>query len=181
MPAAFAMVGDGPSGTVSVDGGKTWQKPDTFPTFNKDEYWTGLALGGDAVVGLTSQGRVVRSTDVGKNWTVTADTKLGFDSTLIWTDTEFVTWTGGKRVRSADGETWTTEDSDLPFGPGPAARSADGTYVIVKGGWQVWYEKQQFARSTDGAHWTVLPDGAYKKSHPIRSIVAGEGVCPATK
>ena len=85
----------------------------------------------------------------------------------------------GKRLRSADGASWTTEASDLPFFPGAAARGKSGTFVMVNGGWQTWYEKQQFARSEDGVHWTVLPDGAYKKSHPMRSITVGEGVCPS--
>ena len=174
---AFAMAGDGPSATVSTDGGKTWVKPDGFPTFAEGEYWANLAVGGNAVVAMTSKGRVIRTVDGGKSWAVAAEIQE-FPNTLIWTGTEFVTWLGGKFLHSADGATWKTETSDLPFSTGPAERGPTGTFVMVNGGWQTWYEKQQFARSTDGMHWTVLPDGAYKKSHPMRRIVAGEGVCP---
>jgi hypothetical protein len=57
-----------------------------------------------------------------------------------------------------------------------------GTFVAVKGGWQVWYEQQRFYRSTDGVTWDELPDGAYRQGHPITAMVAGfaqrSSVCP---
>ena len=60
------------------------------------------------------------------------------------------------------------------FALGPIARSEDtGTYVSVRAGWQVWYEAQDFYRSSDGLTWEVLGPGSFAASHRIRHIAHG--------
>jgi hypothetical protein len=94
-------------------------------------------------------------------------------------------------LRSPDGVTWTStatklqkSDGSSASGPavGPVARSAAGTYVATNAGWQVWYEKQVFYRSTDGVTWQALPTGAFKGSHPVKFITPGRlargAACP---
>lgn len=65
---------------------------------------------------------------------------------------------------------------------GAVDRSDKGTYAGVRGGWQEYYEKQQFYRSTDGITWDELPVGSFVGSHPVQFITHGFGeksaVCP---
>ncbi|HEY1088201.1 MAG TPA: hypothetical protein VGE37_10920, partial [Archangium sp.] len=89
-----------------------------------------------------------------------------------------------------DGTSWTSSNtqtrvgSALSGGPrlGAVAMSDAGTFVGVKGGWQVWYEQQRFYRSTDGLIWDELPEASAKRSHPITAMTFGtarrSSVCP---
>ena len=45
---------------------------------------------------------------------------------------------------------------------GAVARGPHGTFVASNDGWLVWYEKQQFFRSSDGVHWDVLDKSKFK-------------------
>ena len=63
------------------------------------------------------------------------------------------------------------------------ARAPNGTFVAVNDGWLVWYEKQQFLRSTDGVRWELLDKSKFKGSHPITFLRFGyadaaSAVCP---
>ena len=53
---------------------------------------------------------------------------------------------------------------------GPVARSPAGTFVGVNAGWQQWYDKQIFLRSTDGLTWTALAKSKFTPSHPMTRI-----------
>jgi hypothetical protein len=51
----------------------------------------------------------------------------------------------------------------------------------VNGGWDQWYERQRFYRSTDGVTWDELAAGAFTGGHPVRFAAAGAvdvGTCP---
>jgi hypothetical protein len=58
-----------------------------------------------------------------------------------------------------------------------------GTFVAVRGGWQVWYDQQEFYRSSDGVTWTTLDPSVAPGGHPLRFISFGYGkpsaACPA--
>jgi hypothetical protein len=96
---------------------------------------------------------------------------------------------------SPDGAAWTAKPTEVrkknPDGttqtsPGPhlgaVDRSDKGTFVAVNGGWQQYYEKQRFYRSSDGITWDELPAGSFVGSHPVQFITHGLGeksaVCP---
>ncbi len=96
------------------------------------------------------------------------------------TGSEVLVWSRGQVHRSSNGTDWTSEPttpSDLQLGP--VAVSDDGTFVAVRGGWQVWYENQEFYRSEDGVTWETLDASSYTGSHPIRDIHFGYvAACP---
>jgi hypothetical protein len=132
---------------------------------------------------------VCRSADNAATWTSTTIAEEILTRPL-WTGTEFVAWSAGKRWRSTDGTSWTSSNtqtrvgSTLSGGPrlGAVALGASGTFVGVKGGWQVWYEQQRFYRSTDGLTWDELPEASAKRGHPITAMAAGtvarSAACP---
>ena len=180
------------------DGGFAWHRPTTLPdACGLGAGASSIAYGGGVIVMGHDTGTVCRSTDGAKTWT-TAATGASIETSIVWDGAAFLTWgmtTDGKytqvRLRSSDGIAWTAEPTKLRKADGtssngpavaPVTRSAAGTYVATNGGWQVWYEKQVFYRSTDGLTWEALPSGAYKGSHPVKFITAGRiakgGACP---
>lgn len=167
--------GDVEDMTLSSDQGQTWWKPTTLPASCGISFYAsgGTAYGAGAIVVADGSGTACRSTDGGTTWeTVTMPS--GFESTLVWTGAEFVAWAQGTMLRSSDGATWTTTPTTPPdLALGPVARSDGGTFVAVRGGWDVWYDKQRFYRSADGITWEELPPGAFKGGHPIRAIEFG--------
>ncbi|MDI1480244.1 hypothetical protein [Polyangium sp. y55x31] len=193
--------GNGNDINVSKDKGATWARPTTLPgACAGDIQWSGgFAYGNGVIVVLGGTGVACRSLDGGDTWT---ESNIGgqVDGRLIWTGDTFVTWGRDAefiplRYTSPDGDTWTktpTEvrkknaDGTTQTSPGPlvgaVARSDGGTYVAVNGGWDQWYEKQRFFRSTDGVTWDELPTNAFTGSHPIQFITHGVGersaVCP---
>lgn len=196
----FVIVGDGPSVAMSADG-TAWRFPSTLPSAcGQAMQWEGGVAGNaDVIVMLGGDGVACRSTDDGDTWTQVSTGATDISSRLLWTGSEFLAWgTGGgapQRFRSVDGATWTsapttvtrTDANGLPAtspGPsvGPVARSPAGTFVAVRGGWDVWYDKQRFYRSLDGLSWTELPAGAFTGSHPLTHIAWGEAsrgaLCP---
>lgn len=144
---------------------------------------TGVAHGDGVTVIASGKGFVCRSTDAGDTWT---QVPVGprFTSPPLWTGAEFFVYDGNVLHRSATGEAW----ASVPLAPastsiGRVARSPGGTFVAVNDGWQTWYEKQRFFRSTDGVTWDPLPVDAYAGSHPIYfmahgTVPAGLG-CPS--
>ncbi|MDI3288594.1 hypothetical protein [Polyangium sp. 15x6] len=186
---------------VSKDNGATWARPTTLPAACAgDIQWAGgFAYGNGVLVVLGGTGVACRSLDGGDTWT---ESNIGgeVDARLIWTGDAFVTWGrdanyASQRYTSTDGSTWTktptevrkkNDDGTTQTSPGPivgaVARSDGGTYVAVSGGWEQWYDKQRFFRSTDGVTWDELPANAFTGSHPIQFITHGMGlrsaVCP---
>ncbi len=152
--------------------GASWTRATTLPSTCAHQ--VGSVVEGNGVVVLTqSDGSVCRSTDRGVSWQYVTVT-TSFSSNALFTDSAFVVWDGATRWRSADGLSWTsTAGGPAGVNVGAVARGPSGTYVAVLGGWQVWYDKQRFYRSTDGVTWTVLPQSAFVPSHPITSLLAG--------
>jgi hypothetical protein len=107
-----------------------------------------------------------------------------FTSNALFVDGAFVVWNGSTRYRSTDGETWTSDAGTDGVTIGAVARADDGTFAAVRGGWDVWYEKQRFYRSTDGLNWETLPLTAFTQSHPITHMtfarVKPSKECPGT-
>ena len=186
---------------VSKDNGASWQRPTTLPAACAgDIQWAGgFAYGNDTIVVLGGTGIACRSQDGGDTWT---ESNIGgeVDARLLWTGNTFVTWGrdatyATHQYTSPDGATWTKTPTEVrrknPDGttetsPGPllgaVTRSDAGTYVAVNGGWQTYYEKQRFYRSTDGITWDELPTSTFVGSHPIQFISHGmaekSAVCP---
>lgn len=199
----FVLVGDGPSVAMSADGA-AWRFPSALPTTcGQAMQWEGGVVGNASVlVMLGGDGVACRSTDDGATWTEVATGAADVSSRLLWTGTEFLAWgtgagtpSGPRLFRSADGATWTSTPTTVTRtgsggmtttspGPtiGPVARSPAGTFVAVRGGWNVWYEQQRFYRSTDGISWTELPTTSFTGSHPLTHIAWGQAarsaVCP---
>ena len=179
----------------SNDRGVSWQRPTLQAGGRVDLCGAGHpAYGGGVFVTTTwSQAMnatvVCRSSDGAATWTSTTLTD-NIESRTLWTGTEFLAWSSGKVHRSPDGITWTSTNTQtrsnagLSGGPniGAVARNEHGTFVGVKGGWQVWYEQQRFYRSTDGVVWDELAPGQYKQGHPVTAMVAGfasrSATCP---
>lgn len=151
--------------------GKSWLAAEARPG-PCGEQLRGIAGSEAAMILVSAKGHVCRSTD-GKVWTFASVTDR-FTSPPLWTGQEFWIYSGAKLYQSPDGLTWTNQDVDPPnISVGALARSPAGTLVAANDGWQVWYEKQQFFRSTDGVHFTLLPPGAFKGSHPINFLSFG--------
>jgi hypothetical protein len=172
---------------VSSDGGETWWRPTTLPgdcVENLSPYG-GMAYGNGAIVIVSSDGTVCRSTDGGDTWATSAIADAGhLNSHVVFTGEEHVVWGDGVRFTSADGTSWTrTDTSPSGLRIGAVARSDTGSYVAVGGYWpEQSYDNQAFFRSDDGVTWERLPASAFTGGHPIFSIAFGYGepsaVCP---
>lgn len=185
----------------SDDDGATWKRPTTLPAeCAAGMQWEGgFAYGNGVALVLGGNGIACSSKDGGDTWTATNIGTTATDGRLIWDGSAFIAWGRANntpvRFSSSDGLTWNTtptmvreKDANgvLQTKPGPSigavARSDSGTYVAVNGGWQQWYDKQRFYRSTDGITWDTLDAGKYVGSHPIQFIAFGMGerggACP---
>lgn len=152
--------------------GVTWSPATTRPPAC-GQYVIGAAYGGGTVILASGAGHVCRSSDGGDTWehVPVAD---GLSSPPVWTGSEFFAYQGSTLHRSADGASWQSEPiQGAQAQIGPLARSPEGTFVAANSGWMVWYEEQQFYRSTDGVTWQALPPGAFVGSHPIYHIEHG--------
>ncbi len=180
---------------VSRDEGASWQRPQLVGGGRIDACGSAHPVYGNGVfVSATWNGtRTIfcRSADEGLNWTVLNGPTDMMESRPLFTGSAFMIWSNGKVHRSTDGSTWTTMNTVtrsptgmMGGGPnvGPVAVSAVGTFVAVRGGWDVWYDKQRFYRSSDGITWDELPATAYRRWHPVTMMVAGlaarSSVCP---
>ncbi|MEP7050551.1 MAG: hypothetical protein ABJB12_09375, partial [Pseudomonadota bacterium] len=162
--------------SISHDG-KVWKAASTLPA-NCGQNHVGIAGSNSVMIIASEQGHLCRSTD-GDVWTYVAVTD-SFSSRPVWTGTEFWIYSGAELFKSADAQTWasvTIEPANIAIGA--LARSPTGTLVAAGAGWDVWYEKQQLFRSTDGVHWDLLPPTAFTGSHPITFISFGY-VLPST-
>ena len=180
----------------STDDGASWLRPTMQGGGRVDACGAAHPAFGNGVFVTMSwsqslNGTVVcRSGDGAVTWTTTTIPGESMEARPVWTGTEFLAWSNGKVHRSADGITWTSSNTQtrrgavLSGGPnvGPVARNAAGTFVAVKGGWQVWYEQQRWYRSTDGVIWDELATADATQGHPITAMSAGFAsrslVCP---
>lgn len=188
-----AQDGDRFDFAYSRDRGETWQRPTMADGSRVDVCGAGAPVEGDGIFVTTTwsaadQATVIcRSADGARTWSSTTLPGVHLESAPLWTGRQFMVWSSGQVHSSPDGLTWTSEDTSIRGGGrgptiGPVAVSPSGTFVAVRGGWQVWYEQQQFYRSTDGVIWDLLPDTAFYKGHPMTEISFGfaepSGVCP---
>lgn len=174
----FVIVGnDGNEVGVSSDG-VSWTTPTSIDAScgGGIQNEGGIAGMGDAMVIVGGNGTVCRSTDDGATWTTHAlpDDITPSSSDVIGTGSELFVWGGGNLLRSSDGATWTATPTEPRITVGAVARSADGTFVAVRGGWNTWNDEQRFYRSTDGVRWEELALEAARRSHPIGWIAWGE-------
>ena len=179
----------------SSDDGVTWQRPTMQGGGRVDVCGAGHpAFGNGVFVTMTwaapmNATVICRSNDGAATWSSSSLPEY-VESRPVWTGSEFMAWSGGRMHRSTDGVTWTSTNTRtqlegvLSGGPnvGPVAVNSRGTFVGVKGGWDVWYEKQRFYRSVDGITWDEMPTGAYQQGHPVTAMVSGMAarstVCP---
>lgn len=172
---AGASSGNGQDLMVSHDQGQSWTRPQGSWACGGD--FEAVAGSGDVIV-VAFGDRVCRSADGGASFELSA---LSGASGVVHDGAQFVAWTNDQRLTSVDGGRWDATDlviQGLPeghgFDLGPIARSGEtGTYVSVRGGWQQWYDAQDFYRSEDGVTWQVLPAGSFAPSHRIRHIAYG--------
>lgn len=161
---------------VSKDEGASWQRPTGSWTCGGD--FTGVA-GDETIIVATFDDKVCVSTDDGSSFAV-LDGNFTSAVALVHDGAQFVAWDNSSRYTSKNGTEWTetalvTKDlrDGHGFHLGPVARSDQGTYVSVRGGWSNWYGKQDFYRSEDGIVWTALPEGSFEPSHRIRAMTFG--------
>lgn len=178
----------------SADRGATWSRPTMTDGGRLDDCGAGHpAFGNGTFITMRNNAgttTVCRSNDGAQTWSSTELQNVSVESRALWTGSEFIMWSPGGVHRSADGITWTSQPTQtnrngtLSGGPniGAVARSANGTFVAVRGGWQVWYEQQRFYRSSDGTVWDELPATAFEPGHPITAMAAGvvprSSACP---
>jgi hypothetical protein len=151
--------------------GKAWKAATKLPALCAQDLY-GMAGSDSVMVVASEEGHLCWSAD-GDAWTdvTVAD---HFSSPPIWTGTEFWIYSDSELFKSEDAQNWTNvtiEPANISIGA--LARSPAGTLVAANAGWQVWYDQQQFFRSTDGVHWDELPKTAFTGSHPINFIRFG--------
>ena len=174
----FVIVGnDGNEVGLSRDGLR-WRAPTTIDVAcgRGIQGQGGIARVGDAIVIAGGESSVCRSTDEGVTWTLHAlpNDARPSSSALIATGSEFMMWTNGAILRSTDGMSWTRTPTEPSIEVGAVARSPEGTFVAVRGGWNHWYGDQYFYRSTDGIRWEQLGLAAAPQGHPIGWITYGQ-------
>lgn len=160
---------------ISRDG-ESWKLPEQVPPeCGAGAYQGGIVYGNGTLVTTSPQGVACYSRDGGRTWS-SQSVAPSFRTNIIWSGSEFMTWTRGTLYRSTDGEAWATvETQPTNVDIGVAAMSDEGTIVGISNGWQQHYDSQAFYRSEDGVQWEVLPPDAYTGGHPIKAIAFGYG------
>jgi hypothetical protein len=186
----IAVSGDPVAGLFSRDSGRSW-----FLVTLNNVVWSRnvkIAQGNGHLISLSSARDanntlvkyVAHSPDDGQTWNGTTPTNLGQDEWqgLFFTGTEFVTFTNGTKLTSADGVTWrATPVVPTAAARGPIARAANGTWVSIPNNWGGYYAAQRAWRSTDGVNWTQLSTTAFPGGHPITRVASGflpAAACP---
>ncbi|MGE0788062.1 MAG: hypothetical protein AB7S26_20490 [Sandaracinaceae bacterium] len=169
---------------VSDDDGASWHRP-TLPdprcTSRIQNQGGVVGLGGVMVV-AGGAGVACASTNGGQTWRATSMAS-DFSSTLAVRDGEAWIYSRGHAHHSADGVSWTTEEttpSDLDIGA--IGVTASGTVVGGSGRRfdpTRWYDAQVMWRAEDGVHFTPVPDDAIRGGHALRFFAYGEVVRPA--
>ena len=170
----FVLVADESDIVFSSDEGASWWHADAMPDTCGRSIQTagGIAEGDGTLLILGGDGVACTSTDGGARWSAAEVGQDGLGQ-LVWDGEAFVTFSNGRVHRSADGVSWTSEDTTPSVRVGAAAYSPEtGTIVGVRGGWRTWYEDQLFWRSTDGGR-TWEEAGSFTGSHPIRFVEFG--------
>lgn len=180
----FVLVfGDGDNTDIqlSADNGKTWQQAMTIPAGCGSSPRGNVIAGNGTMLIVSGNGNACTSTNQGKDWSLSA---IGgnIESSVVWTGSKFMAWGNGKAYSSPDGVTWSVQDTTPRILPGPTSIAEDGTIVAVRGGWQQWYEKQEFYHSADGVTWTSIDKANFTGSHPGRDMtygrIAPNATCP---
>ncbi|HET6583364.1 MAG TPA: hypothetical protein VFG69_07950, partial [Nannocystaceae bacterium] len=174
------VLGGGGSGdgdvVLSADAGDSWWHPDALP-MPCGESVRGIHGLGDTIViarpGGAEAAELCVTEDGGHVWTEVDLGDVYLESRMILADDTFMIWSAGERWSSTDGVQWSSLPTEPAITIGAVARDDEGTFVAVRGGWQVWYESQEFYRSADGIAWEVLPPGAFVGSHPVNQIAFG--------
>ncbi len=166
----FIMVGDDADIVVSPDG-MTWQAATASASCGANIQTAGgiAALNGIIVI-VGGDGVACHSSDGGQTFSA-QELGASISGQLVVHDGHLKTWSRGKLHRSADATTWTTHDlTPSNLTPGPSAAEPDGAIVAIRGGWQTWYDRQEYYRSDDGITWTTLAPNPALTGHPIRAI-----------
>lgn len=181
----FIMVGEDAEVdiVISSDAAQTWWKPTTLPAGCGAgiQFEGGIAYGNGAIVIVGSDGNGCRSTDGGQNWQ-TANLDEGIGSDLLFDGQVFRIFGNSAAFSSPDGATWTK--TTIPIqSVGAAAVSDEGQIAAARGGWQNWYDKQEFYHSPNGSSWEVIAPMNIAGGHPIQHMIFGWGEpsaeCPA--
>jgi hypothetical protein len=174
-----------PEVRLSSDGGASWWAPTSIPAAcgHGAQNEGGIGYVGGAIVLVGSDGVACRSTDGGRTWTEHAVGGSVSSSDVVHAEGELLAWGNGRVLRTRDGATWSEAATSPAVTIGAVARSPEGTFVAVSGGWNRWYDAQRWYRSTDGVRWEELGPEAARRGHPIHRIVHGlaapSEACPA--
>ncbi len=173
----FVIGGGGDVGdvVVSSDGGASWWHPDAAP-IECGSSIRSIVASDDTIVIVRPGGagaELCVSHDAGVEFTAIDLGDVYFESRAMWTGEAFLVWANGAMWSSTNGDDWTSTALQPAINLGPVARDDAGNFVAVRGGWQVWYESQEFYRSTDGVTWETLAPGTFTPSHPMNHIAFG--------
>ena len=164
---------------LSSDEGGSWWRPEQRPDACLDGN-RGILSSQDTIVLLGSGGDVCASSDGGQSWS-TEQVFGGSGGPGVWDGSQFWSWVDGTAYSSVDGLSWTSKPMSASLQLGATAVDPQtGAFVSVRGGWQNWYDRQEFYRSDDGLNWEVLDSGSFEGSHRIRHIAFAEttaGAC----
>ncbi len=178
---------------ISLDGGLSWSTPPTLqvPWLKAIKEGNGrmVALGYLAPTSGTPVSYSAVSLDQGKTWTIQQHSEFSANwANLLFTGTQFIAWSSGKRWHSNDGVTWASSNvmigtTPSAFGGPTAYNPTTKTFARILGGWGNNYARQKAYRSLDGIIWHELSSTAFKGGHPIRKMINAQmdtAYCPVT-
>lgn len=173
------VIGGGGAGegdvVLSSDAGASWWHPDAFDSACGDGIRS-IISDGEAIVIVRGGGEgpeLCVSHDAGTTFDAIDLGEVWFESRAVHDGDRFVVYANGEAWRSSDGDTWEATPISGDILPGALAIDDMGNFVAVRGGWQTWYDSQEFYRSTDGIQWEALAPGSFTGSHPVNHIAFG--------